>query len=128
MRDDLNGYKGNNTIDMNSPEITRLAYGPEMNAHVARIKEQRKRKSDSFKTDAGLEFADHIRFKAKAPVSLSGSRVTLVKIKPKFCCVCKVRVYTYTIKPDGKIYGECHKDAYQNKIDQEKSRILIKIH
>lgn len=114
-------YKGS-TLDLNSPEINRIAYGPEMNAHVARLKEHRKKKGDSFKTDIGLEFADHVRFKDKAPMSVTISKkVTLHKVKPRYCFICKERVYTYHII-NGKVYGDCHKSiANQPMFDQAKA-------
>ena len=114
------------TLDLNSPEINRLAYGPVMNAHVERLKKHRASKGASFKEDAQREFTEHVNYKFKAPVTRHGN-VSIIRIKPKFCCICKVRVYTYSIKEDGKVYGECHKDAYKPE-RSSKSGMLIKVH
>lgn len=124
MRDNFDGYKADNTVNINSPEIARLAYGPQMNAHIDAIKAQRKSTSNTFKNDVGLEFADHIRFKDKAPISmcLGGSKTKLFKVKPKFCFICKERVYVYHVV-EGRVYGNCHKaDAHQPMVEQAARR------
>lgn len=109
MRDER--YKGNSSIDMNSAEINRLAYGPEMNAHIDRLKAHRKSKDASSRNDIGKEFADHINFQHKKPVTVALGPVKIFTPKPKFCCVCGERALAYTIKQDGKVYGDCHKYA-----------------
>lgn len=123
MRQDFDGYKAS-TMSLNSPEVMKHAYGPQMNAHIDAIKRQHKSKSDSFKNDIGQEFADHLSHRSRSPVTMTLRRqvrtrdIELMTYKPKFCFICCQEVFTYNII-DGRIYGECHKsDAKQPMVEQ----------
>lgn len=106
------GYHAS-TKDLNSPEINRLAYSPQMDAHIASIKKQRKSQSDHGAQDIAGEVTDHIVSKAKGRVMFSSKKASIYKIKPKFCCVCAERVYTsYVI--NGEVYGDCCKSESTN--------------
>lgn len=113
----IDGYQAS-TKDLNSPEIMRLAYSPQMNAYIDSLKKQRKNISDSSSRDIALEATDHIVSKARGRVMSSSKKVTLSKIKPKYCCICQERVFTCFVI-EGKIYGECHKSqSGQRRIEQ----------
>lgn len=115
----ISGYEAS-TKNLNSPEIMRLAYGPEMNAHIDQIKKQRKSVSDSGSNDIALEASDRISIMAKARVSVTSKTVEIKKMKPRFCYMCGERAYTVFII-DAKTYGDCHK-AYSKMSNAERRK------